>query len=776
MVLPNLSRVFCISTLLIFVFTPAFAQNDGGDEESASESTGDSPAVVEGTESVTNEESGEGDSTSESNGDETTATDETQELDTTVVQAEELTPVTAPASPVSVPVVAEGPVLDDGIVAIESDFESLFLRDDAPAALKIDVPIAEYPRSVSIVSEELFQDRAAQNLVDTLVYTPGVTPAPFGFSTRRDSFLVRGVAPVVFVNGLRNLYDFDNNARTNTYALESVEVIKGPSSVLFGQGSVGGIINLTNKTAANYRENEVFASYGSFDRFQTGFDIGGGGEDKVISWRLVAYNRESDTQVDFVEDNSWFLLPSVTIRPGDKTEMTVLANIQTNEGTPAAGFLPWQGVVVGGQRIPSNRFVGEPAFDRFNTRQNSLTAILEHRFNDVFSVEARGNITEGNADYRQIWPQFTGSGTGRIGADGNVNRTLFLRDASSNTAAFDTRVRAEFETGAIEHNAAVGVDYQIARLDDDNFTGFGTATPLNLFNPVYGAAQNLPASLDDNPHSNQKQIGIYASDRLVISDKVVISIGGRWDDLERGAQDTTMITKDSSFTWESGILYKGENGVAPYFSYSESFLPVSLSTVDENGVVLDPTLGSQYEAGIKFQPEGTEALYTFAFFDILESNRPAAGNLPGTFISVGDVEIQGIEFEAAHQIGDFFFQGGYSYLTAINNDLGGLQLESVPMEQGSFWVSWRPSSGKIKGFKAGFGVRHVGDNFDSSNTLTTPEHTLLDAMVGYEKGPWDFVFNVNNLADREYVSTALNRGDAYYGARRYAGVTLRRKF
>ncbi len=690
------------------------------------------------------------------------------ELESTVVES--AAPVTREVrhpAPRPVSVLAPEP---EPVVVATPEIAPLVFSDRAPVSLKIDAPIAETPRSISVITQQQFQDRGALNLQDALSYTPGVTAGPYGFDTRGDWAFVRGVEPVAYVDGMRSLFGYSNNVRPHTYSLDTLEVIKGPAGVLFGQGSVGGILNATHKTARTFTENEIYTSYGSYDRFENGMDLGGREGD--WAWRLVAVNREADTQAQYVTDDTWFLLPSISWSPSEDTSFTFLVNVQEDESGGSAQFLPWQGTVLPGPRIPSGRFVSEPSLDRYDTRQNSFTAMFEHRLTDVFRIEARANYTRGDSDHRSMWPDFTGSGLNRILPGGLVPRTLYLADSKSEALVYDLRLRAEFETGTARHNAAIGIDRQDARTDSDDFYGVGT--PLNLYNPIYGAPQTL-GPYTDNPFTDLLQTGLYLSDRIEVGN-FVVSLGGRYDQVETSTEGLATVQKDEAFTTDAGILYKVGNGLAPYFNFAESFFPAAGYEVDAAGNLLDPRRGEQFEVGMKFQPEEGAGLYTVSFFDITESNRALPGIAPNTYVASGELSIQGMELEAIHPFGDFFLQAGYTLLSTRDlSTPAELQMESVPEHELSAWLTWRPD-GPTQGFKAGIGAHYTGASLDMTNTLETPAYAILDAMIGYEWGDWDLTLNATNLTDEEYVSTALSRGDVFFGQRRFLGATLRRTF
>ena len=158
-------------------------------------------------------------------------------------------------------------------VADEAPGDDYITADERPQAGKLDVPAEEQPFGIEVVGQELMQDTGAKNIQDALLYSPGVHSGNFGFDTRGDSAKVRGLNPSFYVDGLRYLYGSYNSVRPNIYALESIEVLKGPSSVLYGQSELGGIINAVSKLPKPDRQGELWAQVGSYDRKQVAADI-----------------------------------------------------------------------------------------------------------------------------------------------------------------------------------------------------------------------------------------------------------------------------------------------------------------------------------------------------------------------------------------------------------------------------------------------------------------------------------------------------------------------
>ena len=260
-------------------------------------------------------------------------------------------------------------------------------------ATKSNIPILETARSVAVIPAEEFLERGALTLDDTLNYTAGVVGDTFGFSTRGDFPRVRGLDVPEYLDNIQVLFGNYNNARSDIYTLEQVEVLKGPASVLYGQGSPGGVLNTVSKRAGRDAvERELVLDYGNHDRLQGAADIGVRlGDSGAWSGRLVGVYRDSGTQLDVVDDDALVLAPSITYE-NDRARYSLLVNYTEREGDTAHQFLPLSvsGCASGkvsisepnicagsaGEEVPASRYVGEPGFNRYDTESLSVTLFL----------------------------------------------------------------------------------------------------------------------------------------------------------------------------------------------------------------------------------------------------------------------------------------------------------------------------------------------------------------------------------------------------------------
>ena len=659
-------------------------------------------------------------------------------------------------------------------------------------ATKSDIPILETARSVSIITADEFLEKGALTLDDTLNYTAGVVGDTFGYSTRGDFPRVRGLDVPEYLDNIQVLFGFYNNARSDIYTLEQVEILKGPASVLYGQGSPGGILNtISKKASADNETREVVLEYGSYNRKQASFDIGANlTDDGKLSGRLVALYRDSDTQVDHIEDNAFVIAPSITYE-SETTRLTALVNYTDRESDTAHQFLPLTVTgcasdkvsisepnicagVTGGE-VKRNLYVGNPSFNTYDTKSLSVTLFAEHEFNEIFSFEATGRYRDNEADYKQTWVAFLGDGNPRTSPDGTaLGRSWYDSPASSEQIAIDARIRAKFETGIVSHQVLAGVNYQDVDTLSESAYLYALPTTFNLFDPDYSGSEIPPMTAFDaargKTESNTKTRGFYINDQMEVG-QFVLNAGVRYDDMD--SFDGTETQEDSATSFSVGGLWRTDVGINPYVSYAESFQAV-VGVDETTGRSMKPQRGKQIEAGVKVHPSGTRTYFTAAYFDIEQSNLPNPAGLPGAASQQeGIANIKGFEFEGRTAIGDIYFDASFSVLDAKDPD--DVIFPSVPKTQASAWVTWQPT-GELDGLRIGAGVRHAGGNEShgtaylaanafapSDVVIKTNGYTVFDAMIAYDINNIALSLNLRNLADTEFYGTCLARGDCFPG-------------
>ncbi|MCL2916198.1 TonB-dependent siderophore receptor [Shewanella corallii] len=655
------------------------------------------------------------------------------------------------------------------------------------SAAKNSVPVVETPVSVSVLTEKRIEDLGAETIQDALGFVAGVYNGPFGVDTRGDWAQIRGVAPLTYQDGLQTLFGNYNNTRANPYMLEQIEILKGPSSVLYGQGSTGGIINLVTKRPKAETAGELWAQVGNYDRVQLAGDVTGAiDEDATLLYRLTGLYRDSETQTDFVKDDSYFISPALSWYITDDTRLTLLTNFQKNETGSSTQFFPHAGTRLpapNGQ-IPSERFVSEPGYDRYDVKQSSITVLLEQQLTDDLELNWSSRYSDSDAEYRSMFGY-----PFALVEDRYINRAIFMSNNSAESFTSDLQLRWAFDTGSLSHNLSSGLDYQQATLDTDRLFLVGAGGLLDIYNPEYGKVPTAFPSDDDipdSPSNKQSQLGFYMQDSITWN-RWILSLAMRqdWVKSEPGSPTQQSLSDDAT-TGRAGLMYAFDNGLSPYISYAQSFAP-QLDTA--NGVALDPLKGDQIELGIKYQPAGTSHLITAAVYDITEKNKPYTDPLGNTSLT-GEVEIRGFELEAQLEWKQIDVYASYAYTDTekVKDTFGaqGGRLEAMPDNMLSVWATWRPAD-LLPGFKVGAGYRFVGETSDGSaemvlngvqvNTpLTTESYDLYDFMIGYEIGAFDLSLNVDNLEDETVITSCLFRGDCFYGQRRTITGNVKYRF
>lgn len=661
-------------------------------------------------------------------------------------------------------------------------------------ATKTNVPIVELARSVSIETLSDLKDKGAFNLSQTVTYMAGVAGETYGFATRGDAISSRGLSIPRYRDSIQELFGSYNSTRAEVYTLEQVELLKGPASVLYGQGSPGGLVNYVSKTPGVNNVNELILEYGSFNKKQVNVDVGSRlTEDEKWLGRVVGIYRDADTQVDYVNDDTRLLMPSVSYSPSDATRLTVIGLFQDTNSDTAAQFVPIEGTLeplADGSYLPDQDvYAGEPGFNKYDTKSSQLTVLGEHAFNDTTELTFTALWRDGEADYHQAWPLFTGTtryinaflGAPVVGTETTVARTFYTADNTFKQQAVDIRLSKTFDTGAFEHVILAGVQYQDVETDNNfsYYTDGGVSAGdfryvLDLANPVYTGAPDqaiFDALYTDGPLQTVKDVGLYLSDQIAY-DNWRITLGVRHDSVDN---DNGSVSQDDSQTsYSAGVLYKFANGLSPYVSYAESFETVV--GLDMLGNQLEPETGRQYEAGIKYAFNAIPGFVTLAWYDIEIANLPNPNALPVTASQQqGIATINGVELESRIVLGEFTAELNASVMDA--QDPNGFELPGQPDSNASLWLTWEPSFGD--GLRMGAGLRYVGQSVAENTAVryATPDYTLADLML--EKPLSDNLIarlNVRNLTDKEYLTSCLTRGDCFPGVRRNINASLTYQF
>ena len=672
---------------------------------------------------------------------------------------------------------ANGPV--DGYVARRS-----------ATATKTDTPLIETPQSVSVVPRAQMDDQGVQSVSQALRYSASVLGETRLSSGRYDSVFILGFGgsggSAGFINNLDGLR-LQRGVNflvpiAEPWGLERVEVLRGPSSITFGQVKPGGLINMVSKRPQEQAHGEVQLVLGSYDRRQLAFDIGGPvTPDKTILYRLVGLGRAADTQVDFTKEERLYIAPSLTFQPNAATSLTLLTSFQRDPETGFYGFIPSVGTALPNRngRIRSNLFPGEPNYEGYSRNALNLGYAFEHRFNDVFTF--RQNLRYSDLESRNR----TVAVASLAANQRTLNRRVTASNETAQTFGVDNQLQADFRTGPLTHKLLFGVDGYWA--DGTAFTGAGgTVQPLDAFFPVYG---RRPFAVPATPGTTQlsEQYGVYLQDQIKL-DRLSLLVGGRFDRAMARTRAMTngALTKqdDTANTGRVALMYNFDNGFAPYASYSTSFEPVAGTSF--GGSPFKPTEGEQFEVGLKYEPPGYNAFFQAALYDLTQTNVPTADlNNVGFQIQTGEIRARGFEFEArATVLENLDLVAAYAYTDAEVTKSNGADLGKrppvVPRHMASLWAHYTFKTGLFSGLGLGAGVRYVGKGAgDPGNTFFTDDYVLVDAAISYDLGAanaamkgWKVQVNAQNLFDKEYVAGCYGAVQCSFGLRRTVLATL----
>lgn len=676
--------------------------------------------------------------------------------------------------PMTAPVLAQSDVTTLSTVQVQGSAQQEtatgpvvgYSAQRAASASKTDTPLIETPQSVTVITRDQIVDQGASSLQEALGYAAGVRSDAYGIDSRADSVRIRGASPDTYLDGLRQNFDYyTSTTRPEPYTLERIEVLRGPSAMLYGQGSTAGVVNMVSKRPQAEFQGEVGLQLGNHDRKQGQLDLTGPiTEDGRWLYRVVALKRDADTQVDYVDDNRTVFAPSLTFRPSAATSITLQGLWQEDKSGSTAQFMPWAGMQTPNPngRIPTRRFIGEPDHDRYDSRRRTFGWLVEHQFNDQWSVsQGYRHARNDNTYFTTYADAFSLPGGWSLDP---INQRVIGRYGSDsitrvNIDTLDQHLKGKFNTGFVQHDMLLGFDWTRYRRDKES--GF-TYSSIDAYQPVYG--NYTPPDLTPEARFKQRQAGLYLQDQMKLGEHWIVVAGLRHDRARSGLEDQHT-DRDSATSKRLGLMYAASNGWSPYVNYSESFTPIaSTTTAGPNGDTIEsyrPIRGQQVEAGVKYQSADGRSMFTAALYHLKEKNRLAADPTnPLSSVQTGKTHTRGIELEwRGSPTRALDLIAHYNYISPDK------QLEGLPRHQAAAWGKYRFAVGGVTGFSVGAGTRWMS-SFTDGVAPRTPSVVLFDSMLAYETRDWRYALNVNNLTDKTYIATCLSRGDCWYGARR----------
>ncbi|MBZ5875539.1 TonB-dependent siderophore receptor [Chromohalobacter israelensis] len=614
-------------------------------------------------------------------------------------------------------------------------------------ALKVAMPLAETPRSVSSVSREELEERNVQSLDESFRYRSGVLSGQYGSDNNTDWLKVRGFDQATYLDGLRVYRTGYYQWLPEPYGLDRVDVFKGPASILYGEAPSGGLVNAVSKRPTAEKRGEIEIQVGNRSHRQFGIDTSGPvTESGDVRYRFVGLYKERDGDLNDTENERVYFAPSLEWDISADTQLTVLASYQKDDGIPENPFKLAYGTVQDtpfGKVDPETNY-GAPDYDKDEHTQTAIGYEFEHQLDDTWKFEQDFRYSKLDLDLRSTYMDFA-TGDGRTAYRGHLQR-----DGDIDSATIDNRMVGKWYTARTENTLLVGVDYQDLSLDGKEFDNF-TYDTVDIFDPDTSITP-VPDSALTGRKIDKQQLGLYVQDQLRIDDSWVLLGAVRYDNADVRSEskryDVVVDETQSAVSWSGGVMYLGDNGLNPYLSYTESFQPVA--QLSATGAGFDDIEGEQWELGTKYAPTGWDGYVTAAVFDIKESNSFAT-TAGGYQAQEGERTATGFEIEGVGYLTQSLqLTAAYTYTDARdkNDDRAAL----IPRHMASAWLDYDFEGTALNGLKVGAGIRHVGESVDGS--ITVPDYTVGDAMASYDLNDhWTAQVNVNNVTDEEYVAS-----------------------
>ncbi|MCJ8521057.1 iron complex outermembrane receptor protein [Pseudorhizobium tarimense] len=644
-----------------------------------------------------------------------------------------------------------------------------YVAKSARTATKTSTPVAETAQPVSIVSRKQLDDRQPQNVTEAISYIPGVRGGQFGAEPRFDSFKIRGIDLTytgVFRDGLRQISSPNGLFRIEPYGVEALTVLRGPAASIYGASSSGGIVDIISKRPTEEQLREVELQYGSYGRKQAAFDFSGPvTDDGVLLYRLTGVVRDGRNEIEAIKDDRLMIVPALTWQPDDGTTFTLLGEYMDSTTGGTWGYINNYGP--GGTSIGATPvYGGDARFNDFDQEQWRIGYELEHALGDHLTLHHKLRYSELSNRQEWVFEDFPG---------------LSLED--NRGVAADTYLETEFDTGNARHRLIGGIDYSFMEYEARQGSG------PDLFTDTY----TYVPTLTYYEKQRQSSIGLYIQDQIEI-DAWRIGMGLRhdWHSSEYTPGGTAYSRDDSETTGRASVGYVTPWNIMPYVSYGTSYVanPGVILSFGSGASQAEPTRGTQYEIGLKYEIPDHNVLISTAFFNIDQENASVYETSSGVnLLRQLDLRSRGVELEITATLDNgLSLTGGYSYndveITKLTPETVGNQHNSSPYHMFSLWADYEVQTGALEGLGVGAGVRYVGSSFgDNVHTpvLENGARTFVDAAIRYDLGKITpemegvkLQVNATNLLDE--INQVCTTGFCYFDEGRKVIASMRYRF
>ncbi len=662
---------------------------------------------------------------------------------------------------------------DDGVVSVGGKF---------------DTNLRDVPQSVTVLNRKMLDSQAAASLKDALRNVPGITLGAGEGGVIGDNINLRGFSARtdIYLDGLRDRGQYTRDV----FSLEAVEVLKGPSSMLFGRGSTGGVVNQVTKKPDLRNRGEVSLTAGTDDHYRISADVNRALSDTSAA-RLAVFGQDLQSTRDVTRNRDAGVAPSVKWGIGTPTEVTLSALVQRNRDLPDYGF-PFvtsggAGTVRKPVAAPAERFYGY-ADDRFNQSVNMATAVVQHKFsaNTVLRNRTLLNSTRIEASPSPLGAVVRIGGGVPSLADPlsqlqapRQDRDRVIRDR---TIANQTDLTMKLAAAGMAHTVTAGVEIARDENREDRYVWNtpAAAATVNLGNPVL-ESRSGERRLSRTLETTADTLAAYVNDQIDLGShwKLVAGIRGERFKVHSDLQkfelpagfpaDTTAPSvpkTETAYTPRAGVLYQPNEAQSWYVSYGTSFNP-SAEAVTQSSTTgaLDAERNRSLEAGLKWDVLDGELTFTGAAFRTEKRNARTRDGTGNVQVTAGRMRVDGIELSASGRITpQWQLFGGYTYLkgrivsspelgtgTDLNIPAQGKETPNTPRHQATVWTTYRVTPQWEVGGGALYTSQRWLNNFQTSQV---DGFTRLDATVAWQRKDLELRMNLQNLTDKMYFESA----------------------
>ena len=692
-------------------------------------------------------------------------------------------------------VLISGAIISNNVLAKDSGVEEILvkgkvLQSDQMNALKIPTPIINVPQSLSIITDEDVRKKGFKELGDIVKYTPGINTS-LG-EGHRDAVVFRGVRSTAdfFQDGVRD----DVQYYRPLYNVEQVEVLRGPNALLFGRGGTGGVINRVTKKPVNGEEFKTFdLGYDSFGASDIAVDVNTNLSDSV-AFRLNVHNDSLKNHRDFYNGERFGINPTLSVALDVDTDLNLSYEYIDHErfidrGIPTANGKPVEAL--------SDIVFGDKDGNLNTLEASVLRASLNHHFSD----SAKGSLSLTSSSFEKMYQNTYANSydldTNVVQMDGYHDPTerdnLILSGSLVNELNFANMthtILTGFETiktdnSNLRYNTFwTSNDCSMSNYDRETFN---VADPIDFSVNANGVATAVEyqnsCALKTSTETDISVISFFIQDQIDVTDNLIVLLGGRYDKFDVKVDDIKNASSasrvDTEFSPRIGLIYKPQNNVSVYYSYSESFSPRSGEQYKKlsggaagSGETLKPDYYESSEVGIKFDLNKSLSL-TSAYFESESEIADYDGN-SSEYIAERGLSVEGFELELKGRVNDNL-NVAFSYSNIDGETADGGQPREMPESTYSIWTTYDVNPK----FGWALGVVHQGESAvkDNNPALLLPDYTRVDAAVYYElSNDIKLQLNLENLSDEVYFPHSHSTHQVAVGESRNIRFSLRKDF